>query len=134
MKTKKQMTAKVSMTAGHATQVLQVLHKLLLVESMSANEVFRVADWLEVLSADSTVAATERTRVLMLKKHGEPTADGSGVTLPPARMAAFVAEFGPIANKHVEFDLNPLPRLVLSHLPKPTPADILALRPFLARE
>lgn len=121
---------RLAVPAGLAADAARVLPKLLQTE-MRAEDAFRVAHLLAVLSADPTVAAVNQTRAAMLRKHGKEE-DGR-VLLPPEALESFLAEFGPVAEKPVTFDLAPLPISVLQDL-RLTPADALPLRPFFAQE
>ena len=118
------------LAAGHAIVAIQALQKLM-AAPFPAMEAFQIAKALAVLSVNPNVVATDRTRLAMVRKHGVEK-DG-GVSVPPEKMPAFLAEYGAVAEKPVEFDLAPLPMAILEHAPEMTPGDMVALQPLFER-
>ena len=67
----------------------------------------------------------------MIRKHGVEK-DGA-ISVPPEKLPAFLAEYGPIAEKPIDFELTPLPMAILEHAPEMTPGDMIALEPLFER-
>jgi hypothetical protein len=79
------------------------------------------------------VAACEAARQATIRRLGV-TDDQGNVTVPPAAMAAFQAEFQPIAMGLIELDITPIPLSALEHAPAMSPVDMMALEPFWSVE
>ena len=115
--------------AAHALAAIQALQKLS-GANFPAMEAFQIAKTLATLTANTTLVATDKTRLAMAKKYGAEK-DGM-ITVPPDKMLAFIADYGPVADAFVELDLARLPFSILEHAPQMTPAEMMALQPFLA--
>ena len=132
MKQKQRPTSdrpRLRVNAGQALVALQALQKLA-GANFPAMEAFQIAKAIATLNADTNVVAIDRTRHAMAKKHGVEK-DGM-LSVPPEKMPAFLAEYGPVADASIEVDLAPLPFSILEHAPEMTPAELMALEPFLA--
>ncbi len=118
------------LAAGQAIVAIQSLQKLM-AAPFPAMEAFQIAKALAVLSANPNVVATDRTRLAMVRKHG--VEKQGGISVPPEKLPAFLAEYGPIAEKPIDFELTPLPMAILGHAPEMTPGDMIALEPLFER-
>lgn len=119
----------VCVAAGQALVALQALQKLA-GANFPAMLAFQIAKAIATLTADTNVVAIDRTRHAMAKKHG---VEHNGVlTVPPEKMPGFIAEYAPVADALIEVEVTPLPFSILEHAPEMTPAELMALQPFLA--
>jgi hypothetical protein len=117
--------------AGQAALAVQALQKLFNAD-FPAMEAFQLAMMTEILSTNSNVVATDKTRMAMIKKHGVEK-DGN-LAVPPENMGAFLEEYMPVAERFIELPIIPLPCSILEHAPKMTPAEMMALKVFFTNE
>ena len=117
------------MPLGQATQALGAFNKMV-AAPFPATEAFLIARTISKLNLNPDVTAAEAARVAAVRKFGVQSTDGQ-IAVPPEKMGKFTEEYGPVVLREVELDITPLPISILEHAPKMTPAEMLALEPFL---
>jgi hypothetical protein len=117
------------MPVGQALNAHTALQKMLAAQ-FPAKQAFAISRNIARLGACPDVPACEAARLAAIRNFGVPLPDGAGMTVPPERMAEFLAEFQPIAVAEIELDITPIPVAVLERAPDMSPSDMMALEPF----
>ena len=124
----------IKLPAGQALQALQALQRVFEAR-FPAKLARKIAKAIAVLSANPDIIATEKTRLVTIRKYGVEATNGS-ITVPPEQLISFSEEYGPIATESIGIEMNRLPVEILDYLPDAcmTPADMAALEPFWEEE
>ena len=84
------------MPVGQALNAHTALQKMMAAQ-FPAKQAFAISRNIARLGACPDVPACEAARLASIRNFGVPLPDGAGMTVPPERMAEFLAEFQPIA-------------------------------------
>jgi hypothetical protein len=91
---------------------------------------FAVARAFAALRSVPEVVACDAARQAAARHHGKE-ADGK-IQVPPENVAAFIAEYGPVADEEIELRIAKLPAAVAEFVPPGvTPNDLIPLMPFI---
>lgn len=117
---------------GEAVAALEPLSRIAGIAMPSAREAFAVARLFGSLRADPDVQGGEAARLAMFSKYGEKK-DGK-LHVGADKLPLLIAEYRPIAERKIEFLLAKLPLSILDSIGPVSPAEMLALQPFLETE
>jgi hypothetical protein len=122
-------------TAGAALLALEALHKWLVVP-FPVSDAFALGRVIARLKLQPDLAAAETARAAAARAYGTDVGGGQS-RVPPDRQAAFMADYGPVANTPLKLDVPRLPVSILEYarthpleMPVMTPLEMMALEPF----
>jgi hypothetical protein len=124
------------MTCGQAVQALQVLARFADYDfpADAGRLRFGVARTFAALRSVPEVIAAEAARQAAIRHHGKDDGKGQVRVLPEA-LAAFLAEYAPVAEQEIELTVTKLPAQVMDFAPPGvTPNDLIPLIEFLEDE
>ena len=123
------MSESIVIPVGQALQALQVLQRMATVQFPVAMHAYRIGRVIARLQMHPDLMAADEARATAVRKFGAEK-DGQ-ISVAPDRIAEFSAQYGPIAVLPVSLEVPKLPVAILEHAPPMTPADMMALEPFL---